>query len=162
MKLLNPGPVSMTERVRAALACEDVCHREPEFKELVGRVRERIASVYEEANAGGYVPVLLGGSGTCAVETMLSLVAKDESSLVVANANSAGSQCWYSCEGRRRVGSFITGYRLPCSTTMIPLFGRALEGGSERGSPDVDGRQGGCRAGFAPECAAAGVGVRRG
>jgi 2-aminoethylphosphonate-pyruvate transaminase len=84
-KLLNPGPVSMTERVRAALASEDVCHREPEFKELVGRVRERIAGVYEETKAGGYVPVLLGGSGTCAVETMLSLVAKDESSLVVAN-----------------------------------------------------------------------------
>jgi 2-aminoethylphosphonate-pyruvate transaminase len=85
MKLLNPGPVSMTERVRRALASGDVCHREPEFKELVGRVRERIAGVYEDSAAGGYVPVLLGGSGTCAVETMLSLVAKDETALVVAN-----------------------------------------------------------------------------
>ena len=85
MKLLNPGPVSMTERVRRALASEDVCHREPEFKELVGRVRERIASVYDEAKAGKYVPVLLGGSGTCAVEAMLSLVPKDETTLVVAN-----------------------------------------------------------------------------
>ena len=84
-KLLNPGPVSMTERVRAALASADVCHREPEFKELVGRVRERLTAVYDEAKPGGYVPVLLGGSGTCAVETMLSLVAKDEPSLVVAN-----------------------------------------------------------------------------
>ena len=82
-KLLNPGPVSMTERVRNALAAEDVCHREPEFKALVGRVRERIAGVY--AGAMGYVPVLLGGSGTCAVEAMLSLVAKGETTLVVAN-----------------------------------------------------------------------------
>lgn len=81
-KLLNPGPVSMTERVRRALASEDVCHREPEFKELVGRVRERLAGVYGEK---GYTPVLLGGSGTAAVEAMLSLVAKDESVLVVAN-----------------------------------------------------------------------------
>ena len=85
MKLLNPGPVSMTERVRGALASRDVCHREPEFKELVGRVRERIAGVYEGTSAGGYLPVLLGGSGTCAVETMLSLVARDEPTLVVAN-----------------------------------------------------------------------------
>jgi 2-aminoethylphosphonate-pyruvate transaminase len=75
----------MTERVRAALASEDVCHREPEFKELLGRVRERLTAVYDEAKPGGYVPVLVGGSGTCAVETMLSLVAKDETSLVVAN-----------------------------------------------------------------------------
>jgi 2-aminoethylphosphonate-pyruvate transaminase len=84
-KLLNPGPVSMTERVRRALASEDVCHREPEFKELVGRVRERLTGVYAEAKPGGYVPVLLGGSGTSAVEAMLSLVSKQETSLVVAN-----------------------------------------------------------------------------
>ncbi len=82
MKLLNPGPVSMTERVRRALASEDVCHREPEFKELVGRVRERLAGVYAEK---GFTPVLIGGSGTAAVETMLSLVSKDEKVLVVAN-----------------------------------------------------------------------------
>jgi len=84
-KLLNPGPVSMTERVHRALDCEDVCHREPEFKELVGRVRERIAGVYDETKTGGWVPVLLGGSGTCAVEAMLSLVAKDSQTLVLAN-----------------------------------------------------------------------------
>jgi 2-aminoethylphosphonate-pyruvate transaminase len=82
MKLLNPGPVTMTERVRKALAGEDVCHREPEFKAVVGRVRDKIAAVY---GAKQYTPVLVGGSGTAAVETMLSLVAKDHASLVVAN-----------------------------------------------------------------------------
>lgn len=82
MILLNPGPVSMTARVRAALAGEDVCHREPEFKALVGRVREKIAGVY---GSPGYTPVLIGGSGTSAVETMLSVVSKTETSLVVAN-----------------------------------------------------------------------------
>ncbi len=82
MKLLNPGPVSMTERVRRALLAEDVCHREPEFKAVVARVREKIAGVYA---APGYVPVLLGGSGTAAVEAMLSLVAPHENALVAAN-----------------------------------------------------------------------------
>lgn len=82
MILLNPGPVSMTARVKRALGSEDVCHREPEFRALVGRVREKLAAVYGEP---GYVPVLLGGSGTAAVETMLSLVPKDGTSLVVAN-----------------------------------------------------------------------------
>lgn len=84
MILLNPGPVTMTARVRAALAGEDVCHREPEFKALVGRVREKISGVY---GAKGYTPVLIGGSGTAAVETMLSVIPSkaDGSSLVVAN-----------------------------------------------------------------------------
>lgn len=82
MRLLNPGPVTMTERVRKALASEDVCHREPEFRDLVASVRSRLAGVYGEK---GFTPVLLGGSGTAAVEAMLSLVSKDESALVVAN-----------------------------------------------------------------------------
>ncbi len=82
MRLLNPGPVTMTERVRRALASEDVCHREPEFRELVASVRTRLAAVYGEP---GYTPVLLGGSGTAAVEAMLSLVGKSECALVVAN-----------------------------------------------------------------------------
>ena len=31
MVLLNPGPVTLTKRVRAALTEGDWCHREPEF-----------------------------------------------------------------------------------------------------------------------------------
>ncbi len=46
--LLNPGPVNVHERVRAALAGPDECHREPEAARLFaavagnGRVEERI------------------------------------------------------------------------------------------------------------------------
>jgi 2-aminoethylphosphonate-pyruvate transaminase len=72
----------MTPRVRAALGAEDVCHREPEFKELVGRIRSKVARVYE---GDRFVPVLLGGSGTAAVEAMLSVVPQASTSLVVAN-----------------------------------------------------------------------------
>lgn len=81
--LLNPGPVTMTDKVHAALTAQDVCHREPEFKELVGRVRSKITAIY---GTNGYTPVLLGGSGTAAVETMLSVVPRSgTASLVVAN-----------------------------------------------------------------------------
>lgn len=82
LRLLNPGPVTMTERVRRALASEDVCHREPEFRDLVAGVRTRLRDVYGEPD---YTPVILGGSGTAAVETMLSLVGRNETALVVAN-----------------------------------------------------------------------------
>lgn len=82
LKLLNPGPVSMTERVRRALGAPDVCHREPEFAELMASVRRKIEAVYAVPDTAA---VLLGGSGTSAVEAMLSLVGKEETSLVVAN-----------------------------------------------------------------------------
>jgi 2-aminoethylphosphonate-pyruvate transaminase len=82
LRLLNPGPVTMTERARRALSLEDVCHREPEFLDLCASVRTRLSAVYAEP---GYSAVLLGGSGTAAVETMLSLVGRDETALVVAN-----------------------------------------------------------------------------
>lgn len=87
MKLLNPGPVTLTARVRAALQKPDLCHREPEFAELTKSVMQKIANVYPES-AKDYVPVLLTGSGTGAVEAMLgSLVPKGpaKKTLVVAN-----------------------------------------------------------------------------
>jgi 2-aminoethylphosphonate-pyruvate transaminase len=84
-KLLNPGPVSLTDRVRRALVQGDMCHREPEFAALTNDVLARIARVYPEAKAT-HVPVMLTGSGTCAVEAMIgSLVPRGGCALVIAN-----------------------------------------------------------------------------
>jgi 2-aminoethylphosphonate-pyruvate transaminase len=86
MRLLNPGPVTLSARVRAALHREDLCHREPEFAALQREVRERLARVYAEAATQGYEAVLLTGSGTAAVEAMVgSCVPRDGHALVVSN-----------------------------------------------------------------------------
>ena len=85
MKLLNPGPVSLTPRVRNALSEVDLCHREPEFAELGREVISRLARVYAEASAA-YVPVVLTGSGTAAVEAMLGILDRAiEQVIVIAN-----------------------------------------------------------------------------
>jgi 2-aminoethylphosphonate-pyruvate transaminase len=86
MKLLNPGPVTLTERVRNALMLPDLCHREPEFAALTQRVMAGLLAVYPESREA-YVPVLLTGSGTAAVEAMLgSLIARTgKKTLVLAN-----------------------------------------------------------------------------
>ena len=42
LRLLNPGPVTLTPRVRAALAGPDLCHREPEFFDMQDRIRQRL------------------------------------------------------------------------------------------------------------------------
>ena len=65
--LLNPGPVTLTERVRATLQKEDLCHREPEFSDLVLDIKRRLVRVCPEAQRG-YEAILMTGSGACAVE----------------------------------------------------------------------------------------------
>jgi 2-aminoethylphosphonate-pyruvate transaminase len=82
--LLNPGPVTLSPRVRAALAGETLCHREPEFAELTERVLRRLESVYADA-ASTHTAVLLTSSGTGAVEAMLATFARFETPTLVAS-----------------------------------------------------------------------------
>jgi 2-aminoethylphosphonate-pyruvate transaminase len=83
--LLNPGPVTLSARVRASLTRADLCHREDDFIALFRDVRDRLGRVYAEAGED-YVPVLLTGSGTAAVEAMVSsLVPAGGTALVAVN-----------------------------------------------------------------------------
>ncbi len=85
MILLNPGPVTLSARVRQALAREDLCHREQEFADLTLDIRARIERIYPDAQPA-HAAVLLTGSGSAAVEAMLSsLLPADGKTLVVAN-----------------------------------------------------------------------------
>jgi 2-aminoethylphosphonate-pyruvate transaminase len=83
--LLNPGPVTLSERVRRALLRPDQCHREAEFAEMMLRIRARLEAVYVERPAA-HDAVVLTGSGTCAVEAMVaSLMPREGTALVAAN-----------------------------------------------------------------------------
>ena len=85
MILLNPGPVSLSPQVRAALQGEDLCHREPEFAALTQRIRHKLETLYADAQPD-YAAVLLTGSGSAAVEAMLSTFARhDAPTLVISN-----------------------------------------------------------------------------
>ncbi|MFE2164459.1 2-aminoethylphosphonate aminotransferase [Streptomyces sp. NPDC059447] len=84
--LMNPGPVITDDRVRAALAGPDLCHREPEFAELMTRVRRKAT----EVSGGGaeHTSVVLTGSGTGAVEAAIaSVVPADGGILVLDNGH---------------------------------------------------------------------------
>ncbi len=83
--LLNPGPVTLSERVRSALTSGDWCHREPEFATLTQSINRSIVDIYESMQ-DDFDAVTLTGSGTCAVEAMLATFASDnDKTLVVAN-----------------------------------------------------------------------------
>jgi 2-aminoethylphosphonate-pyruvate transaminase len=85
MILLNPGPVNVSERVRAALAGPDLCHREAEFYDLQDEVRAGLLQVYD-LDPDSWTAVTLGGSGTAAMEAMVtSLVPRSGRLLVLEN-----------------------------------------------------------------------------
>ena len=82
--LLNPGPANTTPTVKQALVIPDLCHREPEFFQIMRDCREGLTRL-----AGGgrdFATVLLTGSGTAAVEAAVcSAVPRDRALLVVDN-----------------------------------------------------------------------------
>ena len=83
--LLNPGPVSLSEGVRRAVAKVDLCHREPEFFELQDEVIRGLLDIYH-CDPALWTAVLVGGSGTAAMEAMLaSLLPHDANVLVLEN-----------------------------------------------------------------------------
>jgi len=85
MLLLNPGPVTLTERVRQSLLQPDLCHRESEFFDLQDEARTRLLNIYR-LDPHAWQAVLMTGSGTAAVESMIaSLVPENGKLLVVEN-----------------------------------------------------------------------------
>jgi len=85
MLLLNPGPVTLTDRVRHSLLQPDLCHREKEFFDLQDEARARLVDIYG-LDASQWQAVLMTGSGTAAVESMVSsLVPVNGKLLVIEN-----------------------------------------------------------------------------
>ncbi|OAS89404.1 MULTISPECIES: 2-aminoethylphosphonate aminotransferase [Metabacillus] len=89
--LLNPGPATTTDTVKYAQVVEDICPREEEF----GRVMEFISNELTEfvGNLEEYTTVLFGGSGTAAVESILSSVIDDQAILIINNGAYGKRMC---------------------------------------------------------------------
>jgi 2-aminoethylphosphonate-pyruvate transaminase len=83
--LLNPGPVTLDGDVRQAATRVDLCHREPEYFELQDRLIRGLLEVYG-CDPTQWAAVLIGGSGTYALEAMVaSLLPEDAHLLVLEN-----------------------------------------------------------------------------
>lgn len=89
--LLNPGPVSISDKVREAAVQDDLSHREPEYIELQERVREALTSVYD-CNPANWTSILLGGSGTSALEAMLTSLCPRKARLLVVENGPCGER----------------------------------------------------------------------
>lgn len=81
--LLNPGPATTTDTVKNAQVVPDICPRKKEFGEVMEFVSKELTNLV--ADNDEYTTVLFGGSGTAAVESMISSVVDKDILLIINN-----------------------------------------------------------------------------
>ncbi|HBI03261.1 MAG TPA: 2-aminoethylphosphonate--pyruvate transaminase [Paenibacillaceae bacterium] len=81
--LLNPGPATTSDRVKYAQVVPDICPREEEFGQIMAYVSTELTQFV--ADPKEYTTVLFGGSGTAAVEAILSSVIDERAVLIIEN-----------------------------------------------------------------------------
>jgi 2-aminoethylphosphonate-pyruvate transaminase len=89
--LLNPGPATTTDSVKFAQVVPDICPRETEFGYLMEYVSTELTRLAADPNL--YTTVLFGGSGTSAVESILSSVLDNEDLLIINNGAYGKRMC---------------------------------------------------------------------
>lgn len=97
MLLLNPGPVTLTERVRRSLSLPDLCHRESEFFDLQDEARSRLLATHD-LDPKEWTAVLLTGSGTAAVESMVAALVPQAGRVLVIENGVYGERIAQMCE----------------------------------------------------------------
>jgi 2-aminoethylphosphonate-pyruvate transaminase len=101
MLLLNPGPVTLSARVRNSLLQTDLCHRESEFFDLQDEARARLLQIYG-LDPAQWTAVLMTGSGTAAVESMVAALVPENGKLLVVENGVYGE----------RIAAIATQYRI--------------------------------------------------
>ena len=85
MIIFSPGPSNISDRVRRALLAPDVGHREAEFGVLLTQVRSRLREAVALSSSSTHSVVLLGGSGSVAIESIVAAARPLGRMLVIAN-----------------------------------------------------------------------------
>lgn len=89
--LLNPGPATTTDTVKYAQIVPDICPREVEFGEVMDFISTELTKFV--ADPKNYTTVLFGGSGTAAVESILSSVIGEDAVLIINNGAYGKRMC---------------------------------------------------------------------
>lgn len=110
--LLNPGPATTTDTVKLAQVIPDICPRETEFGELMKWTADQLTSFV--APTDQFTTVLFGGSGTAAVEAVLSSVVGEGKLLIISNGA-------YGERMAEIVGAYGIDHEVFSSSPIMPL-----------------------------------------
>jgi 2-aminoethylphosphonate-pyruvate transaminase len=105
--LFTPGPLTTSETVKQAML-RDLGSRDVEFLSVVGDIRRRLLKLGHVGD-GSYEAVLMQGSGTFAVESVLSSVIPRGGKLLVAINGAYG----------HRMAKIATVLGIPCQTVVF-------------------------------------------
>lgn len=117
--LLSPGPATTSNSVKVAQVVPDICPRESEFGVLLKDISESLTGFV--ADIEKYTTVLFGGSGTAAVESVISSVVEGDDAILIVNNGAYGQRM---CEIAEACG---VNYVEFSSSEIEPLHTAALE-----------------------------------
>ncbi|MEC0091278.1 2-aminoethylphosphonate aminotransferase [Paenibacillus macquariensis] len=89
--LLTPGPATTTDTVKFAQIVPDICPREPEFGQLMESISTDLTAIV--ADEKQYTAVLFGGSGTAAMDAVLSSVIGEDTIIIINNGAYGQRMC---------------------------------------------------------------------
>ncbi len=89
--LLTPGPATTTDSVKFAQIVPDICPREPEFGQLMESISTDLTKIV--ADEKQYTAVLLGGSGTAAMDSVLSSAIGEDTIVIINNGAYGQRMC---------------------------------------------------------------------
>lgn len=89
--LLNPGPATTTDTVKYAQVVPDICPREQKFGDIMEFISTELTKFV--ANEQEYTTILFSGSGTAAVESILSSCVDQEAILIINNGAYGKRMC---------------------------------------------------------------------
>lgn len=117
--LLTPGPATTTYSVKLAQIVDDICPREKEFGDVMKWISQELTSIV--ADNKKYVTVLFGGSGTAAVESILTSVIPEDKKVLIINNGAYGERM---CQISNRYGINFSEFK---SSPIQPIDFNKLE-----------------------------------
>ena len=120
--LFTPGPLTTSATVKAAML-RDLGSRDREFIEIVARIRQELLRIAGVSQESGYESILLPGSGTYALEAVLSSVIPPEGKLLILSNGAYGERMLQIAE-RLRIDVQIE--RWPEDESPDPILVRQL------------------------------------